>query len=183
MALPSSDRFGALVIWICLHTAEGSRRVADLFAFFDRNQNSSSHAGADGYTLSDGWVPRSRAAWTLRNGNSRSMNLEMCGFARWTRAQWLSEGWVDGVWNPRQMIRNAARWARQECEHWKVPKAHISVNGVRARAKGVIMHDDYSKGSGDGDHWDIGTGFPWDVFFADMNGTTAQEDGVSAEDL
>lgn len=176
MALPSSSRNGARVIWVVLHTAEGSRRTGDLYGFFDRNQNASSHAGADGYGLSDGWVDINRAAWTLLNGNPRSVNLEMCGFARWSRDQWLSTDTVDGVVNPRAMVRNAALWARRMCDTFGVPRRKLTPAQVGRGESGVLMHWDYSLGTGDGDHWDIGNGFPWDVFFADLNGTTTEDD-------
>lgn len=169
MTLPSSPRYGFKPIWVTLHTAEGARTVESLYDFFDRNQNASSHAGADGYRLSGDWVPDDRAAWTLLNGNPRSLNLEMCGFARWTRGQWLSDGWVDGVWNPRQMIRNAAAWARRKCDNHGVPRRLLTPAEVGQGHSGIIDHARYTYGTGDGDHTDVGTSFPWDVFFADLN--------------
>lgn len=168
MTLPSSPRYGARILWVTLHTAEGARTVQSLYDFFNRNQNASSHAGADGYQLSEPWVPDNRSAWTLLNGNSRSLNLEMCGFAGWSRTQWLSEGWVDGVWNPRQMIRNAAAWARQKCDANGVPYRLLTAEQVGRGESGIIDHARYTFGTGDGDHTDVGNNFPWDVFFADL---------------
>jgi hypothetical protein len=176
MALASSSRNGARIIWVALHTAEGSRRRSDLYNFFDTVRSGSSHGAVDGTGLDDGWVPDDRAAWTLLNGNPVSLNLEMCGFARWSRAQWLSEGTVDGVVSPRQMVRNAAEWARRKCERYGIPKVHIGADGVAARRAGIIMHRDYTYGAGDGDHTDIGHNFPWDVFFADMAGGGEEDD-------
>jgi hypothetical protein len=172
MALASSSRNGAAIIWVALHTAEGSRRRSDLYNFFDTVRSGSSHGGVDGTGLDDGWVPDDRSAWTLLNGNPVSLNLEMCGFARWTRDQWLSTDTVDGCVNPRQMVRNAAEWARRKCEKFGVPKSYIGIDGVAARRPGIIAHRDYTFGAGDGDHTDIGLNFPWDVFFADMNAGT-----------
>jgi len=172
MSLPSSPRYGARILWVTLHTAEGARTVDSLYGFFDRNQNASSHAGADGYQLSGSWVPDERSAWTLLNGNPRSLNLEMCGFARWSRAQWLSEGWVDGVWNPRQMIRNAAAWARQKCDAHEIPRRLLTAEQVGRGESGIIDHARYTFGTGDGDHTDVGDNFPWDVFFADLQPST-----------
>jgi hypothetical protein len=184
MALASSSRNGARIIWVALHTAEGSRRRSDLYHFFDTVRSGSSHGAADGTGLDDGWVPDDRAAWTLLNGNPVSLNLEMCAFARWTRAQWLSTGTVDGVVNPRQMVRNAAEWARRKCEKHGIPKTHIGADGVAARRPGIIMHRDYTVGARDGDHTDIGDNFPWDVFFADMAGTTLEDDmPLTADDV
>lgn len=175
MALPRSSRNGKRPKWVALHSAEGARRKQDLYAFFDRNQNASSHVGIDGGGFDD-WIDSAYAAWTLLNGNPISVNGELCAFARWTRAQWLSTGVVDGVVNPRGMVRAAARWAKRECERWGIPKRHIGVAGVARGEAGIIIHWDYSRGTGDGDHWDTGEHFPLDVFFADM------EDDVTAND-
>lgn len=181
MGLPSSPRNGARVIWVTLHTAEGSRRAIDLYNFFNNNQNASSHVGIDGSGFYD-WVGRDRAAWTLLNGNPISVNAELCGFARWTRDQWLSTGTVDGVVNPRAMVRNAALWAKRECEVLGVPKQYIGVQGAHDRRAGIIIHWDYSRGTGDGDHWDTGENFPLDVFFADMGGATEGDDMTPEQD-
>jgi hypothetical protein len=48
---------------------------------------------------------------------------------------------------------------------------------VRGRAvAGVIDHGDYTDATGDGTHWDVGDGFPWDVLLpradAILNGGT-----------
>lgn len=171
MALPSSPRYGRQIDWVAIHSAEGARTIQSLFDFFNRNQNASSHAGADGYQLSGDWVPDDRAAWTLLNGNPRSLNLELCGFARWTREQWLSEGMVDGVWNPRQMIRNAAAWARAKCDKHGIPKRWLTLDQIRRGERGILMHADYTYATGDGDHTDLGVNFPKDVFMNDVNGS------------
>jgi hypothetical protein len=170
MALASSSRYGNEIDWAVLHSAEGARTVQSLFDFFNRNQNASSHAGADGYQLSGDWVPDERAAWTLLDGNPRSLNLELCGFAHWTREQWLSEGSVDGVWNPRQMIRNAATWTRRKCETRNLPKRWLTLDQIRRGERGILMHADYTYATGDGDHTDLGKNFPKDVFMSDVNG-------------
>lgn len=167
MALPNSSRNGAKVIWIALHTAEGSRNKEDLYAFFNRGQHASSHVGIDGRGVAD-WVDRSRSAWTLLNGNPISVNAEICGFAKWTRAQWLSTGTVDGCYNPRQIVRNVAWWVLRESRALGIPLEYIGTGGVRSRRSGIIMHWDYSKGTGNGDHWDIGREFPFDVMFQDI---------------
>jgi N-acetylmuramoyl-L-alanine amidase len=180
MGLPSSPRGGDDIDWAALHSAEGARTVESLFGFFDRGQHASSHAGADGYRLSGSWVPDERAAWTLLNGNSRSLNLELCGFARWTREQWLSTGWVDGVWNPRQMIRHAAAWLREKCNRHNIPKRLLTPDQVARGERGILDHFRYTIGTGDGNHTDVGKNFPFDVLLADLNasggGVDPQED-------
>jgi Rv2525c-like, glycoside hydrolase-like domain len=179
MALKSSPRGTAPVIWVVLHTAEGATSVDNLRNFFaDPNTQASCHAGADDTQLSDGWVPYDRAAWTLRNGNPISDNLEMCGFASWTRAQWLEHA---------GMIRNAARWAAGRCQARGIPARRLTVAQVAARnTAGILDHNTYTQATGDGTHWDIGPGFPWDVFLADvarfMNGEP-EDTSMSAADV
>jgi hypothetical protein len=190
VAMNSSSRGGVVPIWIVLHTAEGSRTVESLYNFFNGGVASSSHAGADGRKLTGPWVPDDRAAWTLRNGNPRSFNLEMCGFARWSRTQWLSTGTVDGCVNPRQMIRHAAQWVVQKKQAAKriygvdIPMRKLSPSEVGARKAGVFGHHDYSIGTGDGDHWDPGPNFPWDVLFSDISaimGGGGDDDDMNGE--
>jgi hypothetical protein len=186
MAIKMSSRNGIVPIWIVIHTAEGSRTVESLYNFFNGGVAASSHAGADGFKLSSPWVPDELAAWTLLNGNPYSFNLELCGFARWTRAQWLSEGCVDGVWNPRQMIRHAALWVVEKKFAAKriwgvdIPLVKLSPAQVGRKEKGVCGHVDYTFGTGDGDHTDPGVNFPWDVLLDDankfLNGTGEEDD-------
>src|SRR5688572_27967017 len=115
MSYGSSYRGGAVVKLVVLHTAEGARTKESLASFFWNNNNASSHVGIDAGGILD-MVPRHLAAWTLGNGNPTSVNAEICGFARWSRDQWLSTGVVDGCNNPRRMVWLAAQWAKRECE-------------------------------------------------------------------
>ncbi len=155
----SSSRNGARVLWVTVHTAEGIRKASDLKAYFERADiQASSHAVADNTTLLDNLVPYDRAAWTLRNGNARSDNLELCGFASWSRAQWLDSN--------QGMINNAASWIRSRCLARGIPLVKLTPADVRAGRAGVIGHVDYTNGTGDGSHWDPGPGFPWDVVIA-----------------
>lgn len=168
----SSSRGGARVLWVTVHTAEGIRKASDLAAFFERSTDTSAHAVADDVTLIDNLVPYGLAAWTLRGGNSRSDNLELCGFAAWTRDEWLN--------NHQGMLDHAARWIRARCLARGIPITKISANGVAVGAAGVIGHVDYTNGTGDGTHWDPGPGFPWDVVIARAGEgiSTTQEDDM-----
>lgn len=158
----SSSRGGARVIWACVHTAEGIRKASDLKAFFERSTDSSAHAVADDNTLLDNLVPYDRASWTLRNGNTRSLNLELCGFAKWTRAEWLQH---------QGMLDNAAAWIRRACQWAGIPIVKLSAADIKAGRAGVIGHVDYTNGTGDGTHWDPGPGFPWDIVIARAAGS------------
>lgn len=170
----SSSRGHTRVIWVVVHTAEGIRKASDLKAFFDRSTSSSAHAVADDHTLLDALVPYDRASWTLRNGNSRSDNLELCGFASWSREEWLN--------HHRGMLFNAALWIRRRCLARGVPIVKLSPADVRAGKAGVIGHHDYTVGTGDGTHWDPGPGFPWDIVIKAARGATTKENDVELTD-
>lgn len=169
MGYGSSSRNGVRPIWVVLHTAEGARTRQDLAKFFDNNPNASSHVGIDAGGIVD-MIPRDRAAWTLGSGNPLSINGEMCGFAKWTREQWLSTDTVDGCVNPRQIIRSAAAWVRRECDAIGIPKVVLNIADCGAGKAGVIDHNTFNKAYRAGSHWDVGSGFPWDVFYADLVG-------------
>jgi hypothetical protein len=158
----SSSRNGARVIWVAIHTTEGILTAAGLRAW--TSWPGSSHAAADaaGVLLDgspDGFVDYSRAAWTLRNGNPVSDNLEMCGFAGWSRAQWLER--------PR-LIDAASTWLARRCRARGITTPRrLSLAEVRGRTVlGIIDHGDYTDATGDGTHWDVGDGFPWDIALA-----------------
>lgn len=171
MAYKSSGRGGSPVYWIVGHTAEGARTKENLGAYFYRPDiAASSHVGIDGSGIVQ-YVPYDRAAWTLRAGNPVSENAELCGFAKWTREQWLSTGTIDGCVNPRQMLRNFAAWARGRCLARGIPLRKLTVTQTANRTAGIIHHADYTAATGDGTHWDMGVGVPWDIVMADVLGT------------
>jgi len=157
----SESRDGAPVLWEALHTAEGpgpaAGGVESLVAYFTKpGVRASCHAAADDTKLREGLVPYDRAAWTLRAGSRYSDNLEMCGYAGWTRAMWLRH---------LPMVRHAARWAALRCRARGILPRRLTVHQVAERRdRGIIDHNTYTVATGDGTHWDIGPNFPWDVF-------------------
>lgn len=173
--IQSSNRNGAEVLWVVVHTAEGALNVSSLRRYFDSGVAASSHAGADDEQLSEGWVPYDRSAWTLRKGNSRSDNLELCGFAKWTRETWLSEH--------KGMLDNAARWIRQRCLARGIPIVKLTPDQVRDGVPGVIGHVDYTNATGDGTHWDPGPGFPWDYVISKARPTPTPAPIPEEEDV
>lgn len=156
MALRRESRGGTKVIWLCLHTSEGggtARQLRDADWW-----EGSSHAISDTtelLTAAQGCVDPAFAAWTLRNGNHRSENIEQIGQAKWTREHWLTER--------MPQLRLTAQWLANRSKARGIPLTYVGVAGVKARTAGVIQHNDYSVGTGDGDHWDCGPNYPIDV--------------------
>lgn len=185
MTYGSGDRGGVPPIWVTLHSGEGARRAADLAAFLNNNPNASAHATFDAFSTID-MIDSLRYAWTLGSGNRLSINGEACAFAIMTRGQWLSPTTITfwhpdlgknvTVDNPRDLVRRMALWARRECERWDIPKRILTVQQCAAGWAGIIDHRTYNRAYNAGDHWDVGDGFPWDVFFADVLGNTLEDD-------
>lgn len=180
--MQSSSRNGAPVLWIALHTTEGILTVAGLRAW--KSWPGSSHAAADATGAladgaPDGFVDYSRASWTLRGGNPYSDNLELCGFAGWTRAQWLERP---------LLLRRAAEWIARRCRARGITRPRrLGLAEIRGRqVAGVIDHGDYTDATGDGTHWDVGNGFPWDLVLADaqtiLTGQTPAPAPIPLED-
>lgn len=159
----SSSRNGAKVIWLAVHTSEGIMRAKDLRDW--TSWPGSSHAANDEtgvlMTPADGFVPYDRAAWTLRNGNPISENLEQCGWARWTRAEWLARP---------KLLDTTALWLADRSRARGIPLRLLTPAEIRGRkTPGVLGHGHYSTATGDGTHWDPGPNYPWDVVLGKAN--------------
>jgi len=177
----SSPRTSAPVRLIVLHTAEGARDRISLGRYFQGPVDASSHVGIDAGGIEQ-YVNYDRYAWTLLNGNPISDNAELCAFARWTRAQWMSTSPVDGCANPKGILDNAAKWVAERCKARGIPIRKLTPAQVDQGMSGVIGHADWTYSNvGQGDHTDPGANFPWDYVIARAAGTQEGEEEMSAE--
>ena len=138
---------------IVLHTAEGATTIESLGNFFANYGNQvSSHTGADDKKGIIGeYVTRGNAAWTAGSYNDIAVQLELCGFAAWSRSTWLNQH--------EQMLRNAAAWVAEEAKKFGIPIKDLTSSQATGGAAGVCEHVDIS---GPGGHSDCGPGFPMD---------------------
>jgi len=147
---------------LAVHTAEGALTDESLAAFCDRMNDRSYHDGCDDDSLTR-MVTHSRSAWHLRGGNPLALGLCLMGFAKWTRTEWLRH---------KSMLLTAAWWIEKESFDHKIPLVKLTSSQVgkavqdRNYEGGVCGHIDYTKGTGDGTHWDPGYNFPWDHVMA-----------------
>lgn len=164
-----SARRGGPVRLVVVHTAEGSRTVESLGSWFSSAARAvSSHAGIDDRCI-ETYVPYDRAAWTLRSGNGISDNVELCGFARWDRDEWMQHG---------RMLELTAQWIRERCRARDIPIRKLTPEQVKAGQAGVCGHLDWTVGMRDGTHTDPGGSFPWEHVIALAGGGPA--DGPDA---
>lgn len=150
-----SSRNGSTVRLVVIHTAEGATTSAELGAYFANPATQvSSHVGIDD-TSTIQYVDYSNEAWTILSANPISDNAELCGFAAWTREQWLGQH--------MPMLTATAAWIAQRCTARGIPIVKLTPAQVAAGQAGVIGHVDWTIGMHDGTHQDPGDGFPWDI--------------------
>lgn len=147
-----------------LHTQEsgGGNAAAENLAKWFQNANDVSYhytisqASDGGVTVVD-CVDTDRASWSVLSANGRSINLCFAGSrAAWTRADWRTQA---------NAIDVAAYLAVQDAKKYGFP-AKVIAPPYTARIPGISDHRYVTKVLGDGDHVDVGDGFPWDVFAA-----------------
>jgi hypothetical protein len=148
-----SSRGGAGVRLIVLHTAEGARTIQSLGSWFANSANQvSSHTGADDTPNTVGeYVHRDNKAWTASNANPVAVQIELCGFASWTAAEWDQHP---------NMLQNTAAWIAEEAAHYGIPITRLNSEQAQGGGHGVCQHADL--GSWGGGHWDCGSSFPID---------------------
>lgn len=138
---------------IVLHTAEGARTYESLGNYFKGKVSASSHVGIDDKRGEIGeYVKRNNRSWTQSSFNSVAVSVELCGFASWTRNEWLN--------NHQNMLRNCADWIAEEAKAFGIPIVKLSASQAQGNGRGICQHADL--GARGGGHWDCGPGFPID---------------------
>ena len=138
---------------IVLHTAEGARTIESLGSYFQGNVEASSQTGADDKVNTIGeYVSRMNKSWTQASYNPVAVSIELCGFASWSRDEWMN--------NHKNMLTNTALWIAEEAKYFGIPIVKLSASEAQGSGRGVCQHADL--GSGGGGHWDCGSGFPMD---------------------
>lgn len=138
-----------------IHTAEGSRTVESLGGYFaSASSQVSSHVGIDDNRIEQ-YVDYAEASWTALSANPISDQAELCGFAAWTRDNWLNDH--------HRMLELTAQWITERCAARGIPLTKLTPAQLAAGQSGVIGHVDWTNGMHQGTHQDPGVGFPWDT--------------------
>ncbi|MFI0265696.1 peptidoglycan-binding protein [Streptomyces luteogriseus] len=98
-------------------------------------------------------------AWHAPGANSDGLGLEIAGYARQSRAEWLDA-------YSKAALDQAAKVTADWCTKYDIPVRHLTLSEIKAGKKGIVGHVDVSKAYGQTDHWDPGPNFPWDHFLA-----------------
>jgi len=169
----NSSRGDTTVDLFLLHTQEGGGGddAADSLAKYIRATESMppkkkvsyhyvlSQASDGGVTVVD-CVDTDFASWSVLSANNRSVNLCFAGsFVNWTREQWLEQA---------KAIDVAAYLAVQDCKKYGI-STKVIARPYKAGTPGISDHYYVTEVLGDGDHTDVGSNFPWDVFTTAVN--------------
>lgn len=169
-----SSRNGAVIRNFLLHTEEGNSTAERLAAFC----NDAAHGASYHYTVRDGVVcdvvDTDFASWSVLSANPYTINLCFAGsHAGWSRADWLE----------RRADLTIAAWLAV-ADARKYGFAATVVAPPYRVTDGISDHRYVTRALGIGDHTDVGDGFPWDVFAADVavfSGAAAPADAATAD--
>ena len=142
------------VKWLGVHTAEGATDEMSLGNFFDNNAGGSSHGGIGQDGGFAQYVSHWDTAWTNPPLNEESDTIELCGFAKWTRAEWLRRP---------EMLETFAHWLAWRSEVRDIPLTLLSVDELEGGKPGIVMHRTVNGVYHMSSHWDPGYNLPWDI--------------------
>ncbi|MCP9207800.1 N-acetylmuramoyl-L-alanine amidase [Streptomyces sp. NEAU-Y11] len=135
-----------------------AENIAHWFATMSATSKASAHVCVDSNSavrcVADG-----DRAWHAPGANSDGLGIELAGYARQSRGEWLDQ-YSKGVLD--QAARVVAGW----CQKHDIPARKLSVAELVAGKRGIVGHRDVSAAYGQTDHSDPGPGFPWDYFLS-----------------
>ena len=109
------------------------------------------------------------------HANEIGLHLELAGYARQTREEWLAP---EALGMLRLAAVQCAAWAAK----YRIPVKRLTIDELRrtyltSGYRGFVGHVDVSAAwPGDTDHTDPGGGFPWDVFLELVQAALARQD-------
>jgi hypothetical protein len=155
---------------IVLHSTEGSTAKGAASWFANPASAGSTQLVVDDRecyrTLPDDVVP-----YGAPGANEDGLHIEMAGFAKWTRAQWLER---------EDTIRRAAAFAADWSNTYGIPLVYVDAAGLKRKESGVTTHWQVTKGLNGGvGHVDPGPNFPLDVFMRYAGGVAPPDGSFS----
>lgn len=101
-------------------------------------------------------VPDLVIPWGAPGANRSGLHVEHCGYARWSREEWLEH---------EPMLRLSAAKCARWCYHFRIPRRWLTVEQLKAGKRGFCTHADASKAfPPNAGHHDPGSGFPKALF-------------------
>ncbi|MFF1739605.1 N-acetylmuramoyl-L-alanine amidase [Streptomyces mirabilis] len=138
-----------------------AENIAHWFATMPATNKASAHVCVDNNSavrcVADG-----DRAWHAPGANSDGLGIEIAGYARQSRAEWLDQ-------YSKGALEQAAKVTADWCAKHKIPAVKLSVAELIAGKRGIVGHRDVSAAYRQTDHTDPGPDFPWDYFLGRVN--------------
>lgn len=151
---------GRVIDVVVIHTMEIAERDAAAAAcarwFASPASEVSAHYCVDAGTVIQ-CAREQDIAWHARGGNINSIGIELAGFAGQGPRDWNDD-------YSRAVLERAGALTAEVCARHGVPLRRLRAADLTAGRRGITGHADVSRAFGKSDHWDPGTGFPWQRF-------------------
>jgi N-acetylmuramoyl-L-alanine amidase-like protein len=146
----SGPRPVSVIRHIVIHSTEGGT-AHSVAAFFASTAQASTQLVIDDEDCYR-CVPDAVIPWGAPGVNRSGLHIEHCGFARWTRAEWLRH---------TPMLKRSAAKAAIWAWTYEIPVRWLTVPQLGAGRSGFCRHVDATRAFGtSGGHTDPGPGFP-----------------------
>lgn len=147
-----------LIVIHAMESPETSKTAENVARFFQQPERPvSAHLCIDNDSIVQ-CVLDNDVAFAAPGANSDGVHLELAGFSKQTREQWLDDF-------GRLLIEQAAEAAAQYSLKFDIPIKHLTNAELANKSnKGIVGHVQVSEVFRKSTHTDPGSGFPWDVF-------------------
>ena len=141
----------SVVRLIVLHDTEGGSASSIAGYFHGQSAQGSAHLVVDDNNCYR-CLPNSVIPWGAPGANTDGFHIEQCGYAHWTREQWLDH---------EMMLHRAAYKAAVHGKLFDIPMKFVDHYGILAGHKGITTHAEVTKAYPKlGSHTDPGAGYP-----------------------
>lgn len=134
--------------------------IAHDFATRDATSKASAHICVDSNSIVQ-CVKDNNIAYAAPGCNSDGIQIELAGYARQTREQWLD---AYGI----AMLALASDATAQYCLKYSLPPVHLTNAQLEDGESGIVGHVQVSQVYRKSNHSDPGPQFPWDYFMASV---------------
>ena len=148
---------------IVMHDMEAPEKgdtAENVARWFSGGTGSSAHYCVDNDSVVQ-CVRDSDIAWHAPGANSTGIGIELAGYAKQGRGDWLD------AFSKQMLDTQAAPLVAALCKKYAIPAVWLTPAQVAAGARGICGHVDVTRAyPGKGTHTDPGPGFPRDYFVA-----------------
>lgn len=139
---------------VVIHDAEGASAKGVAAYGASGQRNASWHMTCDdNYLIQQ--LPDNIIAWAAPGANSDGLQLEICGYASWSKLTWYRH---------QSTLKRAAWQVARWCLEHGVPAVWLTDAGLKGGDLGLTTHAQVSKVFRGSDHTDPGKNFPKDYF-------------------